>query len=303
MFSIMLSLFLVSFSTFVEGSFYAEGLRAGRQALSNGPDLKGAQVPNIMQSQEITALQNKQPQASTLRTEASAKAKTPPWMGLQTPERDLKAEIKKIAVERKERVSSFKFTAETACGGQPCWHAKETQNTEFQSTLAALSVWREAARDNINAFFFAGTPSRCRVAVNGFLNCCTDRGWGKKWHLSECSEEEKALALAKAKGETVFIGRYCHQKTLGQCVEKRQSYCRFHSKLARALQASVHAQLGLSWGSVKAPQCQGLTQALLEKIDWGKIDLSAVLESTALPTPEISRTKRLPKLPTQNPLF
>ncbi|WP_192811942.1 conjugal transfer protein TraN, partial [Vibrio harveyi] len=69
----------------------------------------------------------------------------------------------------------------------------------------------------------------------GFSNCCKDSGWGQALG-AKCSEEEKALRKAKAKGLTLYVGQYCAKKVLGVCTRKKKSYCVYDSKLAKIIQ-------------------------------------------------------------------
>jgi len=54
-------------------------------------------------------------------------------------------------------------------------------------------------------------------------------------------------------------------------------YCVFPSKLAGIVQIQGRGgQLGLSFGSATNPNCQGLTPEQLERIDFSRLDLSAL---------------------------
>lgn len=70
-----------------------------------------------------------------------------------------------------------------------------------------------------------------------------------------------------------YVGSNCKSKFLGACVEKRQSYCCFTSPLSRIIQEQVRPQLGLGWGSVKSPNCEGLSASQLNQVDWSQVNL------------------------------
>lgn len=105
----------------------------------------------------------------------------------------------------------------------------------------------------------------------------------------ECEEKEFELGAKKETRQCHYVGSYCASKALGSCVEKRESYCCFGSVVARIIQESARDQLGLGWGDVKNPTCEGITPAQMAQMDWGKVDLSewiGMLNMTGrLPTP------------------
>ena len=70
------------------------------------------------------------------------------------------------------------------------------------------------------------------------------------------------------------LGSYCASNILGLCIERKEGYCCFNSPLARIMNEQIRPQLGISWGTAKAPQCQGLTIAQLGSVDWSRVDLS-----------------------------
>jgi hypothetical protein len=113
----------------------------------------------------------------------------------------------------------------------------------------------------------------------GFANCCSG-GTGNAWGIlgDTCSENEKILAQKREKGLCHYIGEYCSIKLetpFGDiCLQKKQSYCCFNSKLARIIHEQARPQLGISWGSPKSPNCRGFTIEEITKIDWTKIDFS-----------------------------
>lgn len=61
---------------------------------------------------------------------------------------------------------------------------------------------------------------------------------------------------------------------LGYCLERKQSYCCYNSRLARIVQEQGRPQLGKGWGTAKAPQCGGFTPEELQRLDFGAMDLS-----------------------------
>ncbi|MDE2441758.1 MAG: conjugal transfer protein TraN, partial [Betaproteobacteria bacterium] len=49
------------------------------------------------------------------------------------------------------------------------------------------------------------------------------------------------------------------------------------SKLGRIIQEQGRQQLGIGWGTPKAPQCQGLTPDQFAALDMSKFDFSEVI--------------------------
>ena len=117
----------------------------------------------------------------------------------------------------------------------------------------------------------------CRnYKLGGFIQCCSaNKGWGKSVGLQKCKPEEKALAIKKEKGLCTQTGNYCAARDpiTKSCIEMKQTYCCFGSKLARIFQEQGRAQLGISWGDQKSPDCRGFTIDELQKIDFTKLDL------------------------------
>ncbi len=139
-----------------------------------------------------------------------------------------------------------------------------------------------------NSLIFQGSNNQCRMAVAGIGNCC-----GGHARFLNCREEEKAIAHATLNGRAVFVGKYCahHKKIIG-CVEYKQSWCVFPSKLASIIQIQGRAnQLGISFGwaarRTNAANCRGITPEELERINFQALDLSSLTqEFTSRATPK-----------------
>lgn len=172
------------------------------------------------------------------------------------------------------------------CGGQffcadgSCAQGQSGTNTMFADAVSALAAVAAAGEDvaelnGVDVRAFTGTTQRCRKATAGFSNCCKDSGWGNSAGLASCSSDEKALAEAKTKKLTVKIGTYCSQKALGVCLQKKESYCQFDSKLAQIVQEQGRkGQLGIGFGSASSPDCRGITVAELQSIDFSTLNFA-----------------------------
>jgi len=128
--------------------------------------------------------------------------------------------------------------------------------------------------------FFTGHVRECRaggVNTKG-ASCCGISGWFK----GECKNEEKALKKMREAGLCVYVGKYCSNKVLGQCLEEKRSYCCFNSKFAKVLQTCGRSQLGIGWGSGKSPNCRGFTVEEFASIDFTSPNCLRAIEEWAL---------------------
>ena len=106
----------------------------------------------------------------------------------------------------------------------------------------------------------------------------------------ECEMEEFELGTKKQLKVCTYLGSYCASEVLGACVEKRESYCCYSSPLSRILNEQIRAQLGMAYGSLKAPDCSGVTIDQLKAVNWDLINLDewiGIMTLTGnLPSPE-----------------
>jgi hypothetical protein len=127
-------------------------------------------------------------------------------------------------------------------------------------------------------YIFNGNDYRCRPPgiQTGGSDCCkrTTTWFG----LGQCNEREKILAKLRSWGELDgqchYVGSYCAVKVLKICVQRKKTYCCFHSVLARIVQEQGRQQLGISWGDPKSPNCRGFTPEEFQKLDFSKMDFS-----------------------------
>lgn len=172
------------------------------------------------------------------------------------------------------------------CGGEffctdgSCAQGETGTNNMFAQAVSVLAAVAAAGEDiaefnEADVRAFTGTGQSCRKAMAGFSNCCKDSGWGNDAGLASCSSEEKALGKAKEKLLTVKIGTYCAHKVLGVCLEKKESYCQFDSKLAQIVQEQGRkGQLGVNFGSTSSPNCRGITIDELQAINFDTLNFA-----------------------------
>lgn len=171
-------------------------------------------------------------------------------------------------------------SGQLVCANGECDALENNKTDSFAKAVSALAAVSAAAQDvselnDINVRAFTGQKQECRMAIAGFSNCCKDSGWGQGIGLAQCDTEEKALGKAKEKLLTVYVGTYCSKKVLGVCLQKKKAYCQFDSKLAQIVQAQGrNAQLGISFGSGKNPDCRGITVDELQSLQFDRMDFS-----------------------------
>lgn len=126
------------------------------------------------------------------------------------------------------------------CLDEPCMIALEQESAQFVESASRLAALKDASQQFNGSFIFNGVMGECRQKPADFLNCCTQKGWGKDLHMADCHEHEKQLNKAIEEKRAIAVGHYCkerYSKALGHgCKEKRQTYCVFSSKLARLIQ-------------------------------------------------------------------
>lgn len=162
-----------------------------------------------------------------------------------------------------------------------------------EKTLATIAIFSEIKReledadvyDATQIKVFPGKSLKCARNIAGELvyDCCfSHKGLANDLKLSKCDADEIALADMREKGLCHYVG--AHDETLlGMWnSSKKHAFCCFPSKLSRVLQEQARDQIGLLWGDAKHPDCRGLKQEEIQKIDFTKLDLSEAFE-----TPEV----------------
>lgn len=163
------------------------------------------------------------------------------------------------------------------CADGSCQQRIHEENNEIGKSLSDLSAAQQVGTEFQNnsgstSSIFAGVPSECSIDALNVVDCCKNSGWGKDL-LAKCTNREKELAAAKEKGLAIYIGKYCHNKDAGICLEYRKTYCVFQNKIAFDVQSQGRKkQLGKSFGSSERPDCSGLSVHDITSIDFDKID-------------------------------
>ena len=170
--------------------------------------------------------------------------------------------------------------SEFYCSDGSCSAMQAGQNQNFEAAVSQLAALAAAGKDfagmdpdSVTAF--TGKAMACRKSAAGLSNCCKSGGWGQDAGLAQCNTEEKEIGTGKEKKLVVKVGSYCSKKVLGVCLQQKEGYCVFDSKLARIVQEQGRRdQLGISFGSGESPDCRGIKVAELQGIKFDHIDFS-----------------------------
>lgn len=169
---------------------------------------------------------------------------------------------------------------ELICASGECDQIKNDKANSFQKAVSALAAVAAAGEDvaelnDVNVRAFTGQRYTCRKAAAGFNNCCKSGGWGSDVGLAYCDSEEKALGKAKSRNLTIYVGSYCSNKVLGVCLQKKEAYCVFDSKLAKIVQEQGRGgQLRIGFGSAKNSDCRGITVDELQAINFDRLNFA-----------------------------
>ena len=96
-----------------------------------------------------------------------------------------------------------------------------------------------------------------------------------------CTDEDRMHALRKSRGLCHYVGSFCDKESGAGCLEKRETWVCFNSKLARTVQEEGRKQLGIGWGTPERPVTRGFTLEEFQSLDFTKMDLRPVVAEIA----------------------
>lgn len=105
--------------------------------------------------------------------------------------------------------------------------------------------------------------------------------------ILDCDQDEQVLAMKRDARLCTQVGSYCSQKLLGSCMETKEAYCCFNSRLARIINEQGRTQLAKGWGAPQSPDCSGFTIAQLQGLDFSRMDLSEFYADIAPTLPNL----------------
>ena len=162
------------------------------------------------------------------------------------------------------------------CADGECSDAAGTQNDEFGQSITPLAVVGEAGREyaQTQAALFSGKVVRCNRLPLDIIDCCSDKGWGKKIDILHCPKEDQDLGRAKLNYLAHYVGEYCAKKVAGVCIKRKRTYCVFGTKMARIIQEEGRLkQLNpKALGTAKKPTCGGMSVQDLQALDMGRME-------------------------------
>ena len=184
-----------------------------------------------------------------------------------------------------------------------CADTSYEANNEMMNAMSHLYALREAQND-LRDFkvIFKGTHRWCTRNCLGFRDCCGgNNGWGVTLHLSDCDKAEIELRTLRDKNLCVQVGTYCAERDeiFDSCIRKKTTFCCYGTKMARLIQQNGRAQLGLGWGNVDSPDCNGLSPEQLSRIDFSKINFSEIFEDIKNQTVAKDQKQSLAKVSTE----
>jgi conjugal transfer mating pair stabilization protein TraN len=186
----------------------------------------------------------------------------------------------------------------TNCDGQKfcvdgnCFDTSYKPDPNFAKAAAIMMGVTEAGKDfdPASTVIFNGQNATCRSTPADILKCCGSSPTGVLPFYG-CNQAEKELAIKRGNGQCHDIGSYCNRRFLGVCLDRRESYCCFTSKLSRIINVGGHSQVGRGWGSPEGPDCTGFTANDLQKLDFSKLDLSEFYADIVSKAPNQSAVK------------
>jgi hypothetical protein len=156
------------------------------------------------------------------------------------------------------------------------------------SQLAGLSEMQKEIQEqnSKDPMVFKGDCLRCKKNIlPGFLYDCCHKldGFAVKFKLTQCDDEEKALAARREKGHCILVGVMPNQ-LLDIFWKSSEShvYCCFPSRLSMILQREARKQLGITFGTPQQPDCGGLSMQEIARLDFSKMDLSELFDEIIL---------------------
>jgi conjugal transfer mating pair stabilization protein TraN len=142
---------------------------------------------------------------------------------------------------------------------------------------------------------FKGNTQKCGKSIvsDVMYDCCFEMdGLMTKLKFSKCTADEIALMESQKKGLCHYLG-VKKEKFLDMWTSRSDHvFCVFPTKLARIFQEEARKQLGIDWGSAETPDCRGLTQKEIKKLDFSTLNLT---EAFDLP-PHVNNSEKIKKI-------
>jgi conjugal transfer mating pair stabilization protein TraN len=151
------------------------------------------------------------------------------------------------------------------------------QNFQITATMMAMAQDMQNDFDKDTLQIFTGRRKSCTFSTLGtvFIDCCAD---DPTQMLGTCTDTEIELAGDKRAKQVIFVGTMCTERwSLGLgsiCAKKEDVYCSYNSKLARIIQQQGRPQLGQTFGTPEATDCDGFAIAEFASLDFQRMNFS-----------------------------
>lgn len=181
---------------------------------------------------------------------------------------------------------SSKSKADAACADGSCIETTNEQSDDFGEGAVQMGALGDTAKDvkdkqvgaNQSRIFQGGNIT-CRIVYGeNRVNCCGSA-------QGMCTAGERAISRAKIEGRAIRVpGVYCSKDHwLFGCIQKRESWCIFPSKLAKIVQYHGRSQKGLNFGYADGKDnmanCRGLTPEEVSTINFDDAQMKQSLAS------------------------
>ncbi|WP_419421615.1 conjugal transfer protein TraN (plasmid) [Legionella sp. D16C41] len=243
-------------------SDYSEGLQFARKKSGEGRSLfqkfNTNELPDFTQNPKEAGL--KPSQKGELETagkrfvESDAEAEDLYQEAYENKERPLDKASQNQAKKDYEQAGKNPDTA--PCSDGACIPVKNEESNDFSEGAVEMGALGGVAEEVKDGQLQSGVPGifkaqniTCRTVYKyNRINFCR-----KDKDILSASQAEKALHKAQREKRAIVLsggGTFCSKKKkiLGKrrCVEKKQSWCVFQSKLARIVQVEARRQLGMN---------------------------------------------------------
>ena len=172
------------------------------------------------------------------------------------------------------------------CHDGACSERKEESTRDFEddaSKLLSISSEAEAVKNTkdktVQTQVFGGYAHQCKIRPIRFLDCCSDKGWGKDLHLANCTTEDLQLGHAKLQFRAHYVGEYCSKRVKwpggSKCTESKRTYCVFYTKISRIIREQgpyTQSVFIKNFGSPEYPDCSGFMPNELGFLNLGVVN-------------------------------
>ncbi|QDP73726.1 hypothetical protein FOG18_13795 (plasmid) [Legionella israelensis] len=294
-------LFLMMAAVTVSSSFasdYSEGLQYAREKAGEGKTLfqqfNTNELPDFTQNPKEARL--KPSNKGELETagkrfvESDSEAGALYQKAYENKEKPLEKGTQNQAKKDYEQAGKHPDTA--PCSDGTCIPVKNEESNDFSEGAVELGALSGVAQEVKDGQLQGGMPGifkaqniTCRTVYKyNRINFCR-----KDKDILSASQAEKALHKAQRENRAVVVfggGTFCSKRKKilkkWRCVEKKQSWCVFQSKLSRIVQVEARRQLGMNfgavWGDVNAADCRGLTPEQISRIDFDTPQMRSALK-------------------------